>query len=521
MTSSATGDGLGRRVARNVAANALGRSFSIIAWLAITPSVVRALGAEGFGFWSLISTFAGLSLALDLGLSSSVTKYVAEYRAAGREAEMARTLTLALLASVALGLVWLLAAWFLSERFLDFAKVSAATRPAAARALAWMGVAFALNLMSLVVSAVITGLQRIDLTSRNLLLVTLLQLALIFAVIVRGSGLEGMSIAATVAALISLLLSWATLHRIWGGLRLSLAGGSSSGDHDFGRFTLALQMISLGVLVLYQTPKLFFTHYLSLSEVGDFELAWRVAFSAWSLPSLLLPPLLPAAAHLDATGDRVRLLELYRRASRYLFVVAFTLSAGMVALSGPLFTAWLGAGHGSVAQANCAIMGLLGINVLTSAGCLIARGLGRPWWEVGYLGIAWALQWGLGVWWVPRFGFQGGLAAMLVAGTVGTLWFLFSFHRGLAEPLGRFLRMNALIPASAAVVGGLAGWFVSGGASGDPASWTRAHALNALLLGGTAHAAVTLFALFASRFVTLAELRGVWSMVRGAAPVEG
>lgn len=497
-----------------------GRSISIVAWLAIMPLVLRSLGAERFGFWSLISTFAGLSLTLDLGLSSSVTKYVAEYRAAGREDSMARTLTLALMASVALGLVWLVAAWGLGERLLDFAKVPAGVRAEAARALAWMGVAFALNLMSLVVAAVITGMQRIDLTSRNLLLVTFLQLALILVVVFRGDGLEGLAIAATVAAAVSFLISWITLRMLWRNLRLSVAGGSTSGDQAFGRFSLALQIIGLGVLALYQSPKLFFTHYLSLGAVGDFELGWRVAFSAWSLPSMLLPPLLPAAAHLDAIGDRPRLLELYRRASRYLFAVAFPLSAGMVSLSGPLFTAWLGPGHAPIAQANSAIMALLGINVLTSAGCLVARGLGRPWWEASYLTIACVLQLILGVWLVPWFGFQGGLIAMFVAGSLGTIWFMVLFHRRFAEPLGVFLLRHAMWPAIAALLGGLSGWAASGAMESDPAGWTRAHALSALFVGGLVHAGVVTTVLFLTRFVTITELRGMWTMVRGAAPVE-
>ncbi len=36
---------------RNVLSNVVGRGLSIVAWLAITPWVLRSLGPERFGFW--------------------------------------------------------------------------------------------------------------------------------------------------------------------------------------------------------------------------------------------------------------------------------------------------------------------------------------------------------------------------------------------------------------------------------------------------------------------------------------
>ena len=50
--------GLGARLARNSFHSASGRVVAILAWLALTPALVRALGPEGFGVWSLFYALA-------------------------------------------------------------------------------------------------------------------------------------------------------------------------------------------------------------------------------------------------------------------------------------------------------------------------------------------------------------------------------------------------------------------------------------------------------------------------------
>jgi O-antigen/teichoic acid export membrane protein len=49
----------------------------------VTPWLLGRMGAERFGLWSLLTVLAGTYTAFDLGLSGSLTKFVAEFRATG------------------------------------------------------------------------------------------------------------------------------------------------------------------------------------------------------------------------------------------------------------------------------------------------------------------------------------------------------------------------------------------------------------------------------------------------------
>lgn len=516
--SHGTHSGLGPTLVRNVAFTAVARALSIAGWIAITPYVVSRLGPDRFGFWSLVSTFAGLSLTLDFGLSAAVTRFVARQRAIDDSDAMRGTLTLGLLASTALAAIWLVVVLAAPRPLLDFARVPFALRTEATATMAIAGIAFAFNLFALVPAAALAGFQRLDLAQRNLLVATMVQLAATVVALAAGGGLRELALISCVASLVSFALGWWSMRSLWPGVALEWPPPAGELRAMFGRYGVALQVVNLGVIAQYQLPKLFFARFLSLAAVGQYELGWRVAFSAWSVPTLLLPPLLPAASHLDAVGDRERLLSLHRRASRYLLPVAFTIAFGLVALSGVVFTAWLGPGHGDAARAHAAIAGLLGFNVLTSAGSLIYRGTGRPWIEAQYHALSFAIQLTAGLLLVPRWGFTGGLVAMLLSGTVGTIVFVIRFHRTFGEPLGRSLRNVVGRPACAAIVGAAVAWLVSGAAFDDVSAWTRGRALAGMLAGGAALVAVSGSLLFATGALTWAELRGLAGWLRSPAP---
>ena len=309
-------DGLGGELVRGVTANALGRFASISAWLLVTPLVVQGLGPERFGLWSLASSAAGFSTVFDFGLAAAVTRFVAAHRTTGEEAAMRGVLSLGVAGSTALGALWWLVVALAPGPLLAFARVDAALAPEATRMLWVMGGAFLLQLVAAAFSAALAGFQRFDRIGVNLLWSSSVQVAGTVLAVWRGDGLTGIAWATATGALVSLVASWLSLRAVWPGAGFASTSAITAAWRGFGGFGLALQIVNLGTQALYQLPKVFLARFVSLESVGHFELGFRVAFSAWSLPTLLLPPRLPAAAQLEASGERGRLVRLSARASR-------------------------------------------------------------------------------------------------------------------------------------------------------------------------------------------------------------
>ena len=98
-------------IRRNIFANALGGSFTILLNLVLTPVQIHILGVERYGFLGFVASLQILLSALDLGLSTTVLREVA------RDASASRLPNEKLLRSVA-AVYWtiasLIATWFMS-----------------------------------------------------------------------------------------------------------------------------------------------------------------------------------------------------------------------------------------------------------------------------------------------------------------------------------------------------------------------------------------------------------------------
>src|SRR5271170_8225947 len=61
-------------------------------FLLLVPFTLHRVGAAGYGTWSILGTIIGLGWLLDLGVGSSVTKYIAEHRGRRDASQIRRVL---------------------------------------------------------------------------------------------------------------------------------------------------------------------------------------------------------------------------------------------------------------------------------------------------------------------------------------------------------------------------------------------------------------------------------------------
>jgi O-antigen/teichoic acid export membrane protein len=492
-----TPSGFARQIARNTVVNLGGRLFYLAGWAVVAPLMLARLGPDRFGLWALLSVVSGLYLSVDFGLSGALTRFVAEFRATGDTRALRGTSTLAALMYAAITLAFAIALVALRGPLLDLMRVPAGLRPEAERA--WL-------------AAVMAGIHRLDVWNGISAGVTLLQLGAIAAALVLGRGLVALMLASGASYAVGTIVGWIVIRRLAPDVGFGALPAPPGLFRRLARFGGALQVINLAVLAQLQLEKILFGVFLSLGAVGQYEFGFRLALGLWAIPQVMIPPLLPASAHLDATGDLERLRRLYRRASRYLLAIAFPLAAGIVALAPAAFVAWLGPGHRDAALCAAGLSVMMGVVAVTWAGSIFVRGMGRPGVEARYQVVAVATHVALALVLVPRFGVAGGMLALSVSGLVGALVFIVSFHRLFREPLGRFAREVFAGPALAALAGGIAAALAGGAFDPGLAAWSRGEAIARLALGMGAGLAVTLATLALTRALRVDEIRELASL---------
>lgn len=100
-------------------ARLLSYAFSFIIAFLITPIMLDQLGKTGFGFWSLIGSLIGISTFFDLGLSSSLKRFLPLYEVRGDKEKYYQTVVMSCAIFCVCCLVFILFAFLLRHIIFD------------------------------------------------------------------------------------------------------------------------------------------------------------------------------------------------------------------------------------------------------------------------------------------------------------------------------------------------------------------------------------------------------------------
>ncbi len=451
LAPTAGSSGHGARLARNSLANVGGRAGSILFWVLTTPFLLKGMGTERFGLWSLLFLFTTYMLIMDFGFGTAISRATADLTARDRLDLASHCIAAGNTLYAVMGAVFFVATWGLGRPLLALLRVPESI-PEAHAALMLSALAALVTGLAGVAGGVLQGLQRQvegNLVNVVMLLPTGVGLVLVIS---RGWGLLGVLWVQIGAALVIALIQGSLVYRYTPGMPVRIFGWNREAVRELFGFGLWMQATNLVNLFQLQVDKLFLAPWVGLVSVASFELGFRVANGLFSLPILSLGAVMPAAAQLAAQGESARLLELHRRGMRWLAAIGYPLLAATWVAGPWLVRGWLGhAPAGAVLSLRLLAITLLG-TVLTGTGTAIFRGEGRPALEctTGFGGLI--LHLGLSAVMIRRYGLIGGLVSQAVAACLVSAVFAWRFHRAKGWRLGPDWLVPQVRPAGVALV---------------------------------------------------------------------
>jgi O-antigen/teichoic acid export membrane protein len=333
---------LGQRLVRNAAANLVRMaSFGIVA-IVLPMVLVRHLPPASYNAWILILQLGAYVNFLDLGVQTALSKYVAEYDAAGNRQGCDRVTAnglVLLLVTAGLGTI-LTFAMGLSVSHL-FPQMPDPLLIEVRWAIIFYGFSMAVALPASAFAGIFLGLQRnavpMFLQSSNKLLTGLVTIACVL--LHTRIRVMGMSVAAVnIVFALAQVVSWK-----------ALASHISVHYNLVDRKTMATLLRYCAVLTLWSVAGLFVSGFDTII-VGHYDFPatayYAASANATSFLSALLAvitsPLIPATSALSVHQSPQRLGNLLLRATRY--NIAFMLLAGLPLLvfSFLVLRTWMG-----------------------------------------------------------------------------------------------------------------------------------------------------------------------------------
>jgi O-antigen/teichoic acid export membrane protein len=386
--------------------------------------LIDALGIDEVGVWSVVLATSSSARVTELGLGSSVTKFVAACRARGddrRAGELLQTaaLTLALMLAVVLLVVYPLL-WRLLPHVLPAAALDEG-RDVLPYALmsAWLGA------LSGVWFGGLDGCLRSDLRAGLAILSTFVFFGLVL-LLVPTRGLMGLAVSQVTQALVLAVLGWILIRHVVSGTPYVPRVWSRSCLREMLGYGANVQVITLVMLLFDPTTKVLFARYGGLSSAGYYELAQQLVRKMRALIVESNRVIVPVMAGMNEVGDDPR--RLYVRNVAYLVLLLTPLFAGLAALAPLISEVWLGHYQSQFVIMTVCLTLAWYINSTTAPAYFAYMGHGRLRWLTWSHVIFGVGNGVLGLVLGSRMGWPGVMVAFCVSLAIGSLLPVWTYH---------------------------------------------------------------------------------------------
>lgn len=500
-----------RTLAATLTRNALwgggARLVTLAVGLFITPYLLTRLGVDRFGIWALVTVVTGTVGLFDFSFKSSFIKHLAEAIAKKDDSGVQDILSTGFFVYLVFSIGVALAFVLDGSLLLTLLKIPPRL---ADEALSVFLIGVAGYLLSGVLSvfpALCDAHQRMDLTNGLGVAALLIGALLTVIAVESGFGLQGVAYAQLAGIAAFYVSSIFAAKGLAGSIRISPMRISTRWLKKMFPFGLKLHISSACGIVNRQLDKFLLTRWAGLGFVSSYEIALRMAGNAGTFQPYLAAALLPASSQLEAAGEGERLVAMYRKASKYLFLVGIPPFVYLAAYREPVMTAWLGHTEPTAALVLLILAAGYMVNSLSNAMAFTCQGIGRPGIQTEQSALQLAANVVLSLVLFLMIGPLGAPLGTSLALLAGAAYFAWRFHRHLGITTVSLLRQTALAPLLASVFGALAAWLLTSGM----AQGSRIEAL--LKVGASAFAFGLVYGIvcFLFRFIGRSDLRYIRS----------
>lgn len=445
---------LSGRLARNSITGLLRYVIAIPVLLFITPFILHNIGPEQYGVWAIFGIVTAYADLSDLGLFSSLVRFVAQSWAEGDTLAINRSASTVFVIYLTIGGVVsaliLQGGYFLAVQVF---KVPASLADEAIFVITGAVVVFFVSLLSGTFGALIMGAQRMDLWNARLLLFTLLDAAGSAIVLSLGYGLHGLVINRVAVCVVIGIVNGLTAHRIMPALRIRLSAVSFRTGRKILGYSANILVSKISLILREPLTKTILVRLATLSGVAYFDLAARIANQARGVFVAMLVPLLPASSEIQTKGGAQAIRRLYNRSTRYVILTVLPFFGGLAVLSKPLITLWIGPHYEQVVSTLQILLTSYFFVVAASPAFSIMEGVGLARVSATSSVVTAMLNVILSISLGIRWGYSGVLTGYCLSLVTGSLVTQTLFHRKMSIPIKETLRA---MPLRAILVDGCA-----------------------------------------------------------------
>lgn len=307
------------------------------------PLLIRDFGLPNYGVFLLAGSVSVYLNLFDFGVSPTVTKYAAEFKARDESAELGRLVSNAVAYYTAIGLAAAVLLLLFSQYGIWVFRLGPVDAELT-RLLFVVSAVVALFTWPLSVgTSLLAGLQRYDLAAKVGAWMVIGNVVATAAMVYSGEGPLVLLAALGAVTIAGQAAACALAYRELGSIGLSAKLVNRATLRVIFGFSWVLFVIQIATLAGdQQTDRLVLGIFTGTAAVGIYEAAAKLSGLVSLLAGLPTAALMPAASQLDAQDRVDTLRELYLRGTKYTAAFVLPVAVGLIVLARPLLLSWLG-----------------------------------------------------------------------------------------------------------------------------------------------------------------------------------
>lgn len=405
-------------------------AFTAVLYFFLYRYLLIHLGVKQLGVWSLILSFSSIANLANLGLTSGLVKFVAEYIAEGKMEKLGKLILTSFIALVVLFIVVSLLVFLGAKSFIhlviepDYVNLALIILP-------YSLVNLCLTATSGVFTSVLEGYQK-NYIRNGIYIVSGIVMYVATLILTPMFQLKGVAIAQLIQSIVVLLSSMFLVNRINPANRFCHWKWNSQTFKELFDYGYKFQAVSICQLLYEPTTKLLLSKFGGLALLGQYEMATKLVNQFRSMLVSANQVVIPVVAEKIKIQTKEMIHAFYARMNHIMMLVTFPLASVLLALTPMISQLWLGDRLPDFMYSMYVLVIASTINILCGPAYFSCMGEGRLSFLVFVHGIMAVLNMLLGYVLGLLFGGYGIILAWGLSLTIGSFILTIGYARKIS-----------------------------------------------------------------------------------------
>lgn len=329
---------------KNILSNWVGIIVLGVIGVILTPIMVHGLGNLYYGMWILAASIGDYSGLLDLGMRTTIFRFVAYYRGGAQRGELNQAFATGLAISTLAMLASFVAVFILSLVLPPFFRFTGEDRRIFSILVILLGSHVAVAFPTQFLSSYLRGLERFDYYNLGLVVAGLLRGIFLIALIKMGYGVIPVGVAAVTVGVIGLGFHWILVKKADPELHLEVAHLTRAKTKEMLNYGFYSFVTNSGEMLRYYTDSIVIGRILNVALITPFGIATRLIDYFKTVSGGVSGPIMVRLSELSGGGHEEAQRREFLRFTRFSMLLCFFVG-GLLILDGRLVVqVWMGNG---------------------------------------------------------------------------------------------------------------------------------------------------------------------------------